>query len=285
LLQQTFYIDYKPNKDREVDFEIVNSSTGKIVKKFNNVHDVKVAANEKFCIVLNHHEINFYALPSGNKIKGLKVNEATNSLAISPDGKYIAISHHPTIEQVKNAPTIRNDKKAKKAIKPAFKYRQMVSLYDANTLKKVKTINELYDIIYRLQFSNDGHQLFCFSIPHTKMQTSTAGRQGYIYTIKMPLGKPQRTAFVSLAAYEPDFIENETKTLFGVVSFDIAPQINIHDYKTGKMLYRFDTRQRLWEGIKKGMYGDSRASFVFLPDTSILLITGNQTIRWKPKSN
>jgi len=282
LLQKVHYVDWAPNKDREVDFEIVDADNGKIIKKFNSVHSIKISNDEMFCLVLSGDDITFYDLPSGKKGRSFTVENATNSVAISPDGKHISVSHRPTLEQVENAPTIRGDKKAKKTIKPTLKYRQMISIYDAQSFKKKVTVNELYDIVYRLQFSKDGRRLFNYSIPHEKMQTSTAGRQGYIYTIAVPEFEPLRTAFVSLAPYEPDFTENDDKSYFGVGSFDTAPQINIHDYKTGRIKAKFDTRQRLWDGIKKNMFTDSRASFVFLPDKSILIVTGNQTIIWKP---
>ena len=283
LLQQTFYLDRAPNKDREVEFEIVDAESGKIVQTINKAHSVQIANSETFYIVLSGDKVDFYELPSGNKIKTLNVEMATNAVAISPDETTIAVSHRPTLEQVKNAPTIRNDKKAKKAIKPALKYREMVSLYDAKTLAKTKTVNELYDIIYRLQFSKDGSQLFSYSIPHTKMQLSSAGRQGYIYAIEMPSGTPLRTAFMSLAPYEPDFFEKDDLKTFGVVSSDGFPEIRLYDYKTGRNTQNFNLKQRLMDAYRKGMGGDGRASFAFLPDNSILIVSGNQTIIWKPE--
>jgi WD40 repeat protein len=283
LLQQTFYNDYNPNKDREVDFEIVNSESGKIVQKINKAHSVKIANSETFYVVLSGDKVDFYELPSGNKIKTLIVEKATNSVAISPDEKWLAVSHRPTLEQVKNAPTIRNDKKAKKAIKPALKYREMISLYNVETLTLDKTINELYDIIYRLQFSKDGSELLSYSIPHSKMQLSTAGRQGYIYSIEMPAGTPKRTAYMTLSIYEPDFHENTDKNVFGVVSTDKFPEIILYNYKTGRALTKFNLVTRLGQAIKSGMMTDSRASFAFLPNNKVLIVSGTKTILWDPE--
>lgn len=283
LLQQTFYNDYNPNKDREVDFEIVNSESGKIVQKINKAHSVKIANSETFYVVLSGDKVDFYELPSGNKIKTLILEKATNSVAISPDEKWLAVSHRPTLEQVKNAPTIRNDKKAKKAIKPALKYREMISLYNVETLTLDKTINELYDIIYRLQFSKDGSELLSYSIPHSKMQLSTAGRQGYIYSIEMPAGTPKRTAYMTLSIYEPDFHENTDKNVFGVVSTDKFPEIILYNYKTGRALTKFNLVTRLGQAIKSGMMTDSRASFAFLPNNKVLIVSGTKTILWDPE--
>lgn len=282
LLQKLLYNDFNPNKDKEVDFEIVNAKTGKIIKKINKVHDVEIASDETYYITLTGEGITKYALPSGEKINKFTVENATNAIAISPDGKYIAVSHRPTLEQVKNAPTIRNDKKAKKAIKPALKYREMVSIYDAKTFKKVKTINELYDVMYSLWFNKDGSKLYSYSVPHSKMQIATGGRQGYIYTVETSSWTPLRASFMSLYNYAPDVIETKDQKMLGVVSFDAGfPQINLYDAKTGRMKETFNSRQRIWQGIKKLQIGDGRASFAFLPNGSIFIVTGNYGIIWK----
>jgi WD40 repeat protein len=283
LLQQTFYNDNNPNKDREVEYEIVDASNGKIIQTINKAHSVKIANSETFYAVLKGDEVNFYELPSGNKIKTLTVDKATNAVAISPDEKWVAVAHRPTLEQVKNAPTIRNDKKAKKAIKPALKYREMISIYNLETLKLEKTVNELYDIIYRLQFAKDGAKLYSYSIPHLKMQTSSAGRQGYIYSIDMPSATPSRTAYMTLATYEPQFQVNKDKTVFGVVSTDKFPEVILYNYDNGRALVKFNLATRLGQALKSGMITDARASFVFLPNDKILIVSGTKTILWDPE--
>lgn len=283
LLEQISVVNFAPNKKRELAFEIVNVATGEIVQKVAKAHAVQIAKSESFYIVLSGNEVSLHELPSGKKTNSFTVDNATHSVAISPDEKTIAISHRPTLEQVKNVPTIRNDKKAKKAIKPALKYREMISLYDAKSFQKIKTVNELYDIVYQLQFSKDGKLLYNYSIPHAKMQTASEGRQGYIYAIQIPDGEPTRISFMTLATFEPDFTENESGALFGVMSTDGFPELRIYNNLNGRLLYRFNMRQRLSDAFKKKMMGDNRASFVFLPDGNILMVSGNQTLLWKPQ--
>ena len=283
LLQQIIAVNFAPNKKRELAFEIVNTETGEIVQKIDKAHAVQIANSELFYIVLRGNEVSLHELPSGKKLNSFIVDNATHSVAISPDEKTIAISHRPTLEQVKNVPTIRNDKKAKKAIKPALKYREMISLYDAKSFQKIKTVNELYDIVYQLQFSKDGKLLYNYSIPHIKMQTASAGKQGYIYAVQMPDGEPTRISFMTLATFEPDFTENESGALFGVMSTDGFPELRVYNNLNGRLLYRFNMRQRLSDAFKKKMMGDNKASFVFLPDGNILMVSGNQTLLWKPE--
>lgn len=283
LLQQTFYNDYSPNKDREVDFEIVDAKSGKIVQKINKAHSVKIANSETFYVVLSGDKVDFHELPSGDKIKTLNVDKATNAVVISPDEKWVAVSHRPTLEQVKNSPTIRNDKKARKAIKPALKYREMVSIYNAETLKLEKTVNELYDIIYRLQFSEDGSKLYSYSIPHTKMQISTAGRQGYIYAIDMPAATPSREAYMTLAPYEPDFKEYKDKGIFAVVSTDKFAEVVLYNLKNGRPMVKFNLAMRLGDAFRTGMGVDARASFALLPNNKIYITSGTKSIIWDPE--
>ncbi|KJS06708.1 MAG: hypothetical protein VR77_03670 [Flavobacteriales bacterium BRH_c54] len=283
LLQQIIAVNFAPNKKRELAFEIVNAATGEVVQKIDKAHAVQIANSELFYIVLRGNEVSLHELPSGKKLNSFIVDNATHSVAISPDENIIAVSHRPTLEQVKNVPTIRNDKKAKKAIKPALKYREMISLYDAKSFQEIKTVNELYDIVYQLQFSKDGKLLYNYSIPHIKMQTASAGKQGYIYAIQMPDGEPTRISFMTLATFEPDFTENESGALFGVMSTDGFPELRIYNNLNGRLLYRFNMRQRLSDAFKKKMMGDNKASFVFLPDGNILMVSGNQTLLWKPQ--
>ena len=80
------------------------------------------------------------------------------------------------------------------------------------------TIPELYDIVYRLDFTDDGKKLLCLQIPHLKMQNTTSERQMYINVVDMETGQPKRRGFTSKAHYEPDFKLSHNGKMFGVVS-------------------------------------------------------------------
>lgn len=267
------------NKGQKVGFEIVLAANGEVIADFKDAYDVKISHDETFCVVLDEATVTFVELPSGNKTKKLTVDEIAYSIALSHDDKHLIVPQKIDKEIAKNIPSIRNDKKA---IKSALKYRQVLVIYDVATLDKKTVINEAYDIVRGLKFSKNGEKLFCYSIPHTKMQTSTAGRQGYIYLLQMPEGDQLRASFVSLSPHGPDFKENKDNKLFGVESLDKVPQVNIHDYKTGKLLARFSPDKRLGESRSSKMFNGSMGSFVFLPDETILIITGNYAIKWNP---
>lgn len=282
LLQQLFYMDWAPNKDREVNFDIMDASSGQVVKAFENYHSVTITPDEKYAVTLSgDDEVAFWNLATGLKEKSFVVKDATNCAQISPDGRLIYVSHKPDEDQLKNNKNITFEKKE---IKNILKYKQQISVYDAETFSYKYTINELYDIVYRLSFSKDSTKLYCLNIPHTNAQTST-GRQNFVNVIDITTSQPMRRAFPSRAPYEPDFKESLDNKLFGVISQGKFPELHIYDFESGKLLYRYEVSFRLLEGVgDKEFPSDSRISFEFLPDNqSVLMTYGNQLLIWKYK--
>ena len=52
MLQQLFYMDYSPNKDREVNFEVMDVATGKSMLNFGDYHDAKITPDDKYLVTL-----------------------------------------------------------------------------------------------------------------------------------------------------------------------------------------------------------------------------------------
>jgi WD40 repeat protein len=280
VLQQLFYIDFAVNKDREVDFEIIDASTGQRVKKFEKYHAVTFTPDGNSVVTLTAEEVAFWELPSGHKTRSFKVSRASNGLAVSPDGKSIVVSHHTNEDIIKKDPKYKKNKKAKKT---AIKYKQQISVFDFETGERKSTIHKLYDIVYRLSYSPDGSALFVLEIPHMKAQATGTIRQTYISTINMDNEEPLRVGFTSQAPYEPDFKLSHDNRLFGVVSKGARfLELHIYDLTTGQMIRRFEQSYRLFEKTDEGMtMADSRISFVFLPDNKTVVMTmGNHLIYW-----
>jgi WD40 repeat protein len=278
-LNQLYYVDFAPNKDREVNFEIIDAASGEIIKRFENYHSVKITPDEKYALTLTVDEVAFWNIREGKVDKSFTVRDATNSLAISPDGKRIAVSHHLYESDARNIPHLQRDKKS---LKNALKYKQQISVFDAETFRKLYTVNELYDIVYKLKFSPDGNSLMCLQIPHMKIQ-NTAERQMYINVVDIETGQPRRRGFTSKAAYEPEFRLSPDGKWFGVVSrSNRFLELHIYDFETGKMAHRFQQSFRLLEKNDEGLIGtDSKASFVFLPGNETVVMTmGNHLIFW-----
>ena len=279
LLQQLFYMDWAPNKDREVTFEVIDTETGNVVKRFEKIHAAVFTPDEKYIVTLVSGEVAFWNLSSGNKDKSFTVAGATNGVAVSPDGRHIAVSHRPDANELKK----RTDyKQKKKSYQIAAKYKQEVSIFNAATFERESIVNEFYDIVYKLEYSPDGSTLFCMNIPHIKVQTS-ANRQTYINTIDPATGTALRKGFTSLAVYEPDYKLSHDGWLLGVISQNTKfLELHIYDFETGEMLKRFELSYRFFEKNENGLLiSDSRASFVFLPDNKSVFITmGNHLVLW-----
>ncbi len=280
LLNQLYYIDFAVNKDREVTFELVDAATGEKLKRFDAYHAVTISPDSKYAISLTGEEVAFWNLPSGKKEKSFKVQLASNGLAISPDGKYIAISHRFTDDELKDHPRFKKDKKA---LKSAVKFKQKISVYDASDFTLLYTVDELYDIVYRLEYAPDGKTLFCLQIPHLKAQATGSSRQTYISTIDGVTGEPFRRGFTSQAIYEPEFKLSHDGKLFAVVSKGARfLEIHVYNFETGQMIDRFEQSYRLIEKSEGEVIGqDPRCGIAFLPgDEMIVMTMGNHLIYW-----
>lgn len=279
LLQKQFYVDWRPNKDREVEYEILDATNGNSLVKIGSSHSVKIDRNETFALSLEGDDIIKYDLPSGEKTKLFTVADAKAGMEISADGEHVFVAHSPEIEDLKGIPSIRPDAK-KKELKPILKYRQVISKYEISTGKKLSTIKETYDMIFTLTMSIEGNKLFIYNRPNQKMATSANLNQGYINQVDLNTLEPLREAFISHIA-DPDFSESPDGSLFGVVTE--GPELLIYDNKNATLLARFSLKSRIFEKSEGGFEkGDGRMYFTFLPDNaSVLLTYGNRLVHWK----
>lgn len=120
----------------------METETGKIVLDIPEAHAARIHPNEEALIVLIGDEVYSYPLDGKEKRKLFPVPAATNCLAISPDGKRIAISHHVEDDYL-NAYVTK--KKQKKNYKIFQKYRQCISVYDTDTFERLYTVDEMFD--------------------------------------------------------------------------------------------------------------------------------------------
>jgi WD40 repeat protein len=281
MLQQLFYMDYAPNKDREVNFEVMDVATGKSMLNFGDYHDAKITPDEKYIVTLSGGDkVAIHDIETRKEIRSFVVPQATNSLAVSADGKLIAVSHKTIQSDLVNNPAYKNNKKNRPILE---KYKQQVSVYDYNTFKKLYTIDAFYDLVYLLDYTYDSEYLFIYSIPHTKLQGPN-GKKSYVEVVNARTGEPFRQSFGSLSNYEPDFKMSNNNKYFGIISLSKNfPELHIYDFETNVLLKRFEMSYRLFEKSQEGEFPtDGRSSFVFLPgDEEVLIVFGNRVIKWK----
>jgi len=277
LLLQEQKIAYNPSKPRKVPYAIVDLNNEEVIHQFPNIEDVKISSDEKYVFSLENGVLFKRELNGGRVIKSKAVKYAGNALAISKDGSKIILSHKPHKQDLSNVPSIRNDKKA---IKPALKFREMVSVFDSESFEKIETVPEIYDIVNQLHYSPDGNKILVYSVPHHKV--NDVGHQGYVNVIDANSLKPKREAYLSRSTFQPDFEYNQTGSMFGISSVETFPTLNIYNVEQGNIIDMFDTKNRIGKSRKKGFYPGTNSGFVFLPlSEEIIMAYGNSLIYWK----
>ncbi len=281
LLQQLFYLDYAPNKDRPIKYEVIDVANGSVVGSFNDLYAAALTPDENTVLTVDKAGLKFTDLASGKTNAVRSMERTGNSVAVSTDGKRFAVAHRPTKAEVEAMPSVRNDKDA---IKKGVKQGQIVVVYDMATLQPIHSLPELFDKVFRLEYSSDGKDLWIHAKPHTRKGGNPNPNQSYVEVADARSGEMRRTSFPSLATFEPDFRISPDGTLFAIGSTGGKFQeVHLYDRSTGKMVDRFVVSWRLWENLDKGEFvsGDGRLSFTFLPDNKrIILTSGNRIIEW-----
>jgi len=282
LLQQLSYADFIQNKDRLIDFEIIDATSGKQIKRFEKVQDVVISNDEKYAVSLDNDIVTFWNLPDGSKEKSFSIPGAANAIALSPNGKTLAVSQIINPVDIKNRFTNN-----KKGLKAAVNFRQTISIYDVESNSKTKVIDELYDIVYNLSFSPDGELVFAFHTPDIRVQLNN-NKQTFISLIDVANLAPLRKGFTSMSIQQPELKISNDKKLFAINSKGTRFQeIHLYDTETGTLQKRFELGNRLFEKSDgEKLTSDSRPSFTFLPgDKSILIAMGNQLVVWNFELN
>lgn len=281
VLQQLYYLDFAPNKDRPIQYEIVDFTTGKTVRRFEDLFAAALTPDERTVVTLDKDGVKFTDLATGHADRARSIDRTGNAVAVSNDGKRLAVAHRPTKDEVAALPSVRNDKDA---IKHGVKQGQIVVVYDMATLKPLYTLPELFDKIFRLEYSPDGKDLWIHAKPHTRKSGNPNPNQSYVSVADAATGEMRRTAFPSLALYEPDFRISPDGTLFAIGSQGGRfMEVHLYDRATGAMKDRFILSYRIFEKMasKAEFPSDGRLSIIFLPDGKRMLMTfGNRLIEW-----
>lgn len=279
LLRQKFYLDFRANQDREVRHEVVDFANGRTLVEIDKAHDAAISPDESKLYSLEGEDVTVRSLPDGKVIGRIEVPQSRNSLALSPDGKMLAVAHRPTPEQLESVPSMRGDKKA---VKPAMKYRQMITVYDTRTGKAMGTVPEIYDHIYDMRCTNSGDRLLVYAIAHTKLNgAANALPQGVVNQIELPTLKPIRTGFLSLMK-EPQIEPNAQGDRLALASTDGSingRKLHVYDMATGEFTLDLDMDTRWRLNMKEKEYHDGNVPYHFLADGRTIAIGSGAWLR------
>lgn len=282
VAQEIGFSDFSQNKDRIIDYEIIDPVSGKTVKKFDKIQDMVVSASENLAISLNNDEITYWQLPSGEKIKSFTIPGVTNAVALSPDGKTLAISQIVDENDFKS-----QFKKDKKGLKNVVKFKQVVGLYDAASGKKIKIVPEFYDLVYNMAFLQGENILMVYQTPDIRIQAQNRNLS-YVNLIDMETMEPLRKGFTSMSLNQPDLKTSSDLRYFAINSKgNRFQEMHLYNYETASLEKRFELAHRLFEKADgERIIKSLRPAFVFLPDNrSILIGMGNQLIKWNFENN
>lgn len=284
MLRQRFYVDWKVNKDRLVRHEVVDLASGRTVLTIPEAHDAQISPDERFIYSLEGEHVTVRSLPDGQEVGRINVPLTRAALAISPDGNLIAVSHRPTQPQLEAVPSIRNDKRG---LKPALKYREMVSVYRTVDGGLAGTIPDVYDVIYDMTFTAAGDRLLIYAIPHSKLNAGANGqmvgavRQGIVNMVEMPSMTPMRTGFLSLMN-EPQVEPNTQGDRIALGSLDNTingRKVYVYDMATGEFTLDLDMNTRWRTDLREKEYHDGGVPYHFLADGRTLVVGSGAYLR------
>lgn len=271
LILQEKRVETSFKRVKQCDYYILDANSGAVLHKFRKVADVAVSHDEKSFYVLEKEEIIQKDMSSGSTIQKKKIEDASNAMAISPDGKDLAIVIKPDKNQVAEVPSVRNHKKA---IKANAKNRHMIMIIDSQSFEEKKLVNELYDNINLLEYSKDGSKLLCFNV----------ALNSYVNVIQVDGYQALREAYLGKSSMQPDFHFDPSMSYFAIATVDQYPAVNIYQAGSGKMLDSFNTKMRIWKNLKKKIFAGTITSCTFLPNEEAILVSyGNALLLWNFK--
>ncbi|MBL7951082.1 MAG: hypothetical protein JNM62_05125 [Flavobacteriales bacterium] len=281
LLEAIEYLPYSPRGKNERRFAVVEHATGQLVVNDVKAYAAEINAEEETLYFVGKDGVQMLHIASGaiQKAPGL-VREAT-ALALSPDGRHIALAYDPAEEDLARIPSIRNDKKV---IKAALKIGQVVHVHDLSSGAFLFSVQELFDRAFRLRYSTDGRELWIHAKPASHKSANPDVTLSYVDVADPGTGVMQRASFPSHAIYEPTFCANGDNTRFAIGSQKgWRLEVHLYDRTNGSMAGRFILDERLFSKLKEQgeKWSDQRVGFALLPDGKRMLMTmGSRLIEW-----
>lgn len=277
LFLEQYFTDWALNKDRPSRAAVVDVATGKILLSREEAHAAQLMPDSRSLVTLEGASVVFTEIETNKVTYRFNPPNLSNSFGINHDGTMLVVAQKPTEDDLKNIPSLRNDKKA---VKEAVKYREVAVGYSMGDFKPLYVVNDIMDIIFSMRFTPDGETLLLFNAPNTKLRFSAGSvRNAYVQVVNPRNGEVSRVLFPTNAT-EPIYKESPDGLYVGVASVEhqrtVANSVLIFDRSTGQTLKRFKNDFRLSENNVMG-----RASFAFLPDEkTIALGYGTRLVLW-----
>ncbi|HEY0979211.1 MAG TPA: hypothetical protein VGE21_17190 [Flavobacteriales bacterium] len=228
---------------------------------------------------LSGTRVAFHALDGDRAPAGFDVPLAGNAFAIAPDGRSLAIAHHPTAEELQQQPSLRNDKKA---LKPALKYRQLVSFFALPEGHRSGTVSTLYDVVMAMRYTADGQRLLVYSVPDLRFNPASYG-VGVVDQVDAASGLPLRASCMS-RMNGPDLAISPDGLTLALSSTEgrNKRKLTCYELATGDTRMMIDLAQKRRYDKGEGEEHDGRLGYGWLPDGRLIVAQGNDLGSYRP---
>jgi WD40 repeat protein len=270
------------NKDYKGTHAVLSVPDGREVLRVNGAVDAAMSADGRTLFALEGADVKVYDVQTTTLVRTIPVAGATNAVALSPDGRYLAVSHTPSEALLAQVPSVRNDKKALKA---ALKFRQLVSLYDAKTGTLHATIHEVYDIVRSMRFTADGDRLLILSTSDPRLVSDMGGgafqfninaQPGHLDQVDMATLQPLRASFMSRMC-EPFIAVDPSLSKLALSSTEgrNKRKLQLYDLHSGETLLMIDLEQRRSSDKGEGEDHDGRLPYCWGSNGDLLIGQGD----------
>ncbi|MFT3884282.1 MAG: hypothetical protein QM724_02275 [Flavobacteriales bacterium] len=282
LLQEDPRFDNDSNRDQETRVAVLDLASGALVLDLPKAHDACFVPDDAAIAVLSAGTVTVHGL-NGAVLRTLPIPNAANALAISPDGRTLVVGHRPTVGDLAQVPSIRNDKKA---LKPALKYRQLISFFDARTGQRQRMVPAIYDVVQALRFIDGGSRLLVYSIPDTRFLANAGGgliRTGLVEQVDATSGEPLRASCMTrmnapVLAVSPDAATLALSSSQGMNK----RKLTLYDLATGDTKLMIDLAQRRRYDKAEDEAHDGRLGYGWLSDGRLVVAQGTHLGCYRP---
>lgn len=284
LLKELWRFTNDANKDMPGLQQVLDPERGTVVVDGGRAMDGALSADGRVFATLDGGNVIVRSVPEGREISRFSVENATNAIAIAPDGAAVAVSHRPTEGDLLTVPSVRADKKGMKA---ALKFRQMISFYGTADGRLLGTVPEIYDIVRALAWTPDGARVLVYSSADLRMQPPTGNsiqqlnlnmvdRPGRVEQIDARARQPLRASFSSLMN-EPFLAVSPDGRTIALSSTDghNKRKLTLYDTDSGDTRLMIDLEQKHRYDTGETEQHDGRLAYCWLSDGRLVVALGD----------
>lgn len=276
-------------KDLKGRHVVLDLGTGAEMIAEDAAVDGVMDAAGRYLVTLRGEEVTVHAIIGPGARRTFNVPGATNALAVTPDGRYLAVSHRPSEELLLSVPSVRNDRKA---IKNALKFRQMVSIHALEDGRRITTVPEIYDIIRAMAFSPAGDRLLVYSTTDLKLAPDIGARPfdfnhvdqaGHVDQVAVEGWAPLRASCMSRMS-EPSLAVSPDGALLALSSTEgrNKRKLQLYETATGDTRLLIDLEQKHASDKGEGEQHDGRLAYCWTSDGRLLIGQGDHIGIYRP---